>query len=674
MSVFRNKVSVGESTRFDPLRVGANVVVTLVVLVLTTTLKAQTLEPVAQWRFDGESSLGTWWGKTGTIADGPRPPKYPGFESSNTAMSFAGHKGAILIKDHERGGATNVRFGAGDTFAFETWVKFRSIHAGQIVYVLGKGRHPAHGEDFGDDNQNYSIRFQGTAGAAKFGLLFTSEHPETHKRAWHRWWSKSVLPSTGWHHVALEFTFGKSDSLRAWIDGKPVKGEWDESGPTDLPPVQDADDLVIGTGFTRGASSSFQGWLDNLAIYRGSLDPAEIAERYRFVPPPPAVTPEMIPHGKVLVQISEDGVPKSNNWPDEPIVTETYHEDVFGLFELPHKYVATGVRGDRSNPSHLRASAIVNLPAGKHRLLVRGRGRGRLFIDGKNLLETPPRPHDPGGYQPLSVQDEYLDLGPDFRFAPPGNRDAWCEFETDGGEHFIILETMVGGVTGRSTFRPELGETVVAVSLEGSKSWSLLSAGDHAVPYTDEGWQAYESERRKVLAKMNADSRAERRDAHHEYWDRRRNAAAEWLANTAPVTVPELPLGYPAHNAIDHFIAARIAKVKQDSVQGETGGVDYFKQIRPLLESRCYDCHRGGKAKGDLRLDDHASVLTGGDYDGPAIVPGHVDQSALIDRITSDDEDVIMPPKGEPLTDEEVSLLRRWIQEGAVWPQFDVDS
>ncbi len=672
-------LSVGRSQGFDSLRVKPKVVTALAVLILFSAGRALAAEPVIQWRFDGESQLGTesqlgiWLGKPGTLADGPRSPKYPGFETNNTAMTFSGHEGAIQIKDHERGGATNVRFGSGDTFAFETWVKFRSIRSGQIAYVLGKGRHPKHGDDFGDDNQNYSIRFQGSGSGAQVGLLFTSEHPQTKQRAWHRWWSEAIVPGAGWHHVALEFTFGKGDSLHAWIDGQPVTGKWDESGATDLPPVQDADDLVIGTGFTRGASSSFQGWLDNLAIYRSPLDPADVAERYRFVPLPPAVTRQLMTPGKVLVQISEDGVPEANSWPEDPQVTEDYHEDVFGLFELPHKYVATGVRGDRANPSHLRASAVVTLPAGKHRMLVRGRGMCRLYIDGKKLLETPPRPHDPGGYEPLSVQDKYLDLGPDFRFAPPGNRDAWCEFETSGGEHFVILETLVGGIIGSSTFRPEVGETVVAVSLEGSESWSLLSPGDREVRYTDEGWQAYESERRERLAKMNAAAREERRSANHDYWNRRRIAAAKWLAGTDQVTVPELPAGYPAHNAIDHFIAARIVDVKRDSTQSATGGVDYFKQIRPLLESRCYDCHQGGKAQGDLRLDDHVSVLTGGDYDGPAIVPGDIDASALLDRITSEDEDVVMPPKGDRLTDEEVALLRRWIKEGAVWPQFDVD-
>lgn len=646
----------------------------LVALVLTTTRAAVAAEPSLVWRFDGGTQAGSWLGEFGTSESGPRPPRYPGFDAGNKAMAFAGHEGALLVKDHERGGFTNVRFGLGDTFGFETWVKLKTIRPGQIAYVLGKGRHPQHGEDFGEDNQNYSIRFLGTGGGAQFGLLFTSEHPETKQRAWHRWWSRPSVAATGWHHIALQFTFGKSDSLRAWIDGEAVTGTWSESGPTDLPPVQDADDLVIGTGYTRAEGSSFQGWLDNLAIYRSGFDPLVIAGRYAFVPPPPPVTREMIPPGQVLVQISEKGVPEANGWPADPQVTESYAEDVFGFFEVPHKYISTGVRADRANPSHVRASAIVTLPEGKHRLLLRGRGLSRLIIDGKKVLETAPRVTESGGHTPLAVQDDYLNLGPDFRFVPPGNRESWCEFETAGGEHFVILETMLGNMKGRLKQRPELGETVAAISLQGSESWSLLSPGERQVPYTDDGWAAYEAERRQWLAQVNAQARTDCLEATSEYWDRRRNAATKWLAGTARVPVPELPSGFPAQNEIDHFLAARIAAVARDARQSQQSDVDYFGDIRPLLESRCYDCHQGGKAQGGLRLNDRAAALHGGESDGPAIVPGKSGESALIARVTSTDDGTIMPPKGERLTNAEVALLKRWIDGGAVWPQFAVTS
>ncbi len=644
----------------------------LCALILACAGVGNAANPVLEWRFDGKAQPGAWQGKYGTPAEGPRVPRYPGFAADNMASSFAGHEGWILVKDHERGGFTNVRFGVGDTFAFEAWVKFKSISKGEMVYVIGKGRHGKLGENLGENNQNYAIRFQETGGGAKLGFLFTSQHPKTKKTDWHRWWSKSALPVTGWHHVAFQFTFGKADSLRAYLDSKPVTGVWDLGGATDLPPVQDADDLVIGTGFGRSAGQSFQGWMDNIAIYREALPSDVIAGRYKNVPPPPAITRNMIPPDKVLVQISEKGVPESNRWPDEPQVTESYTEDVFGLFELPHKYISTGVRGDRANPSHLRASAVVKLPKGKHRLLLRARGVTRLHIDGKKVLETSARPGDPGGHGLLSAQDKYLDLGPDFRFVPPGNREVWCEFESAGGEHFVVLETQVGGVAGKNKFRPELGETVVAVSLEGSETWSLLSPGKRQVCYNDAGWAAYEAERREWLAQVNAKARAERRAANQDYWSRRRSAAADWLARTKKVTVPELPKGYPSSNDIDHFIAARIADVAAQSKPGGKGGADYFKEVRPLLEKRCYDCHQGGKAKGGLRINDRKSTLTGGKSDGPAIVPGEIDKSALIRRIATKDKDDIMPPKGDRLTDEEVALLKRWIASGATWPEFNV--
>ncbi|WP_417849189.1 DUF1553 domain-containing protein [Thalassoglobus sp.] len=676
MSLFRKAVHACGLRSSRTFRVSLIVVTTFAVLMLPASgvVAEGENEPILEWRFDGESQPGSWQGKFGATASGPRPPRYPGFSATNNSATFVGHEGWILVKDHERGGFTNVRFGAGETFAFEAWVKIKSIGKGRMVYLIGKGRHRKFGENLNENNQNYAFRLQGTGDGAKLGFLFTSEHPETKEPDWHRWWSNAAMPLNGWHHLAFDFTFGKADSLHAYIDGKPVDGVWDLSGPTSHPPVQDTDDLVIGTGYGRSSGESFQGWMDNIAIYRKALSPEVVARRYSYDPPPPPVTREMIPPGKVLIQISEEGVPASNSWPEEPLVTETYHEDVFGLFELPQKYVATGVRGDRANPSHLRASAVVKLPAGKHRLLLRGRGVCRLSIDGKKLLETSARPNDPGGYEKLSVQDNYLDLGPDFRFAPPGNRDAWCEFETSGGEHFVILETLVGGVTGGGRFRPEVGETVVAVSLEGNESWSLLSAGDREVSYTDEGWQEYEAERREVLDRVNAAARAERRAAHQVYWDGRRTAAAAWLADTDKVNVPELPDDAPAHNAIDHFIAARIAESKKDSTKADQGSVDYFKEIRPLLESRCYECHQGGKAQGNLRIDDHASILKGGDSETPAIVPGNIDESELIARITSQDEYVVMPPKGNPLTDDEVTLLKRWIKNGAAWPQFDIES
>ncbi len=641
--------------------------------------KATEDDVVLEWHFDGAKEPGEWQGKaklSDPDAAGPRTPRYPDFDDKNLAAFFPGKDALLLVKDQEKGGDTNIRFGLGESLTMEAWVKVKSISRGAQAYLVGKGRHGALGENLGEMNQNYAMRLKGADGGAQLGFLFTSEDAANgNKRNWHRWWSKDLVPGSGWHHVAVVYTFGQAESLRAYIDGKPTDGTWDMGGKTSLPPVTDADDLVIGTGYKRNTGESFSGWMDSLTIHRKALAPAILEARYAYVPPPPPVTREMLVDGKVLMQISEKGVPEANGWPEEPEVTETYQEDVFGFFEWPQKYVSTGVRADRSNPSLVRASAMVEMPKGKHRLLLRSRGACKLFIDGELVLENPFPSGDTGGHGHVSEQDEYLDLGPDFRFAPPGNREAWCEFECkEGGPRFVILETMVGGIAGKSKRRPEFGETVVALSPQGSESWTLLSPGGRQVPYTDAGWAAYEAERRDWLAEVNAQARAEKRGEHAAYWAKRRDTAEEWLATVEKGQVPKLPEGYPANNEIDHFIGARIAAVAEETRLAQEGSVNYFEDVKPLLKAKCYDCHQGGKAKGDLRLDIHELALQGGESDGPAIVPGDADASALIFRIGEDAGNDIMPPKGEPLSAKEVALLTKWIEEGAAWPQFNVEN
>jgi mono/diheme cytochrome c family protein len=638
-------------------------------------------EVVLQWNFDGAREAGEWQGKNGKAqasgdlkVEGPRAPRYPGFDAANRAGMFEHKDSFLVVRDQERGGPANLRFGLGETLAVEAWVKVKDLGKGEMAYLLGKGRHGKLGADLGENNQNYAVRLKGADGGAEVGFLFTSVDPANGgKREWHRWWSKALVPESGWHHVAVVHTFGKKDSLRVLIDGKATGGVWDLGGATDLGPVTDADDLVIGTGYKRSDSESFDGWLDDLTIHRGAPEAKVLETRYSYSPPPPPVTPEMVPAGSVLVQISEKGVPAANAWPDEPEVTETYEEAVFGFFDWPQKYIATGVREDRPIPTHFRAAATVTIPKGKHRLLLRSRGPGRLYIDGKKVLETPFPSGDTGGHGVLASQDDYLDLGPDFRFVPPGNRETWGEFESKGGEHFVILETMVGGIAGKSKRRPEFGETVAAISPEGSGSWSLLSAGKRQVPYTDPGWATYETERRGWYATVNAERRAAKRAEHAAYWGKRRDAAKSWLAKAKPVEVPALPEGYPAHNAIDHFIADRIVKVKAESDAAHAAKVDYFKEVKPLLEAKCYSCHQGGKAKGGLRLDLHENALEGGKSDGAAVAPGDVEGSSLIYRIGPDAGDDIMPPKGEGFSEKEIAVLTQWIEEGAPWPQFDVE-
>jgi hypothetical protein len=103
-----------------------------------------------------------------------------------------------------------------------------------------------------------------------------------------------------------------------------------------------------------------------------------------------------------------------------------------------------------------------------------------------------------------------------------------------------------------------------------------------------------------------------------------------------------------------------------------SGKIDFNRDIRPILSNACLKCHgpdpqeRQGGGQDGLRLDVEESALADlGGY--AAIVRGKPGDSELIERITSDDADLLMPPKasGKQLSEHEVALLTKWIEQGA---------
>ncbi len=100
--------------------------------------------------------------------------------------------------------------------------------------------------------------------------------------------------------------------------------------------------------------------------------------------------------------------------------------------------------------------------------------------------------------------------------------------------------------------------------------------------------------------------------------------------------------------------------------------LDFFEEkIRPIFVEHCYNCHsQDHKEAGGLRVDDYRALLDGG-KSGAAVVPGGVEQSILIQRVSQPDDKKTMPPEGR-LTESQISDLKRWIEEGAVWPATNV--
>jgi ankyrin repeat protein/mono/diheme cytochrome c family protein len=91
--------------------------------------------------------------------------------------------------------------------------------------------------------------------------------------------------------------------------------------------------------------------------------------------------------------------------------------------------------------------------------------------------------------------------------------------------------------------------------------------------------------------------------------------------------------------------------------------VDYKQDIQPLLAQNCYSCHGPEVQQAGLRLDLRQNALRGGDY-GPVIKIGDSATSKLIRRLVDGDGGLQMPPAGA-LTNEEIGLLRAWIDQGA---------
>lgn len=103
--------------------------------------------------------------------------------------------------------------------------------------------------------------------------------------------------------------------------------------------------------------------------------------------------------------------------------------------------------------------------------------------------------------------------------------------------------------------------------------------------------------------------------------------------------------------------------------QASARDIDFTKHVKPVLEAACIGCHNADKDKGDLRLDTKATFLKGGE-NGPVVVPGKPDKSSLYTLASmSPDEDDVMPPKAvDHLSEDQLNVLKEWIEQGAKWP------
>lgn len=94
--------------------------------------------------------------------------------------------------------------------------------------------------------------------------------------------------------------------------------------------------------------------------------------------------------------------------------------------------------------------------------------------------------------------------------------------------------------------------------------------------------------------------------------------------------------------------------------------IDFAEDVKPILARSCTKCHANGKRKGGFNID-HIHTFVGGGDSGPAVVAGKGAESLLIELLLSNDPDERMPVKGDPLSLEEVAIMRTWIDQGMKW-------
>lgn len=548
--------------------------------------------PVAYWRFDGtakgqsqvadlvkgyeaklvgDAKLNTPGPQSyfeQNESNGKAQVGYTVFDDQNQALSLNG--GRAVVQDP--GKDSDFDFKKGDTITIEAWVNLSGgLSNEQQVYVIGKGR--TQNKGVAGSNQNWALRVRHSQGASRISFLFRGEG----NKNWHRWNSNDGFGlGTGWHHLVVSYTFGEPDTVVGYIDGRASKGKWDYAGKTSDGPMVDNDDIWIGSSMGGNAGSTLHGQVDEIALYRKRLAPETIAKRFQFTPGLLKLDLKGLKPGQVRIEIFE-GM-SDRQWRDprhlnQPV--ESFTQRNFALARVPRKYNEKGIIIDRSQSYLLRAVGRVKPGKGQHRLLLRSLNGARLWVDGKALATN--RFTLPQGDAHQLVDESPVMHHPSIRILPVGHTEKLVTLESDGGEHVIMVEVMVGGKS-----RQEIGEFSLSLD-RGEKGFEILSPGQQdRFAFTDDGWGQFAEFHDKFIRDYDRQKRGEIAGQVNPYWDARHREARQALAQEKPVRIPDQIYPSASNNNVDRFINARL---EQAGVQPSALTDDYAFIRRVYLDT-----------------------------------------------------------------------------------------
>lgn len=607
-------------------------------------------ETVSRWTFE-DGLPGEAHGQVRIDSDRLHTPAYPGFPKPNQVLHL---RSGSFVRIPDKPNDDQFDFDNGDEVTFEAWVRMESI--GENVCLVSKGRTARSGARAA--NQNWAFRLRSNKGQACVNFLFRSRPSEGHKSAWHRWTSKSgITPGSRWHHVALSYRFGEPASIKAYVDGKQVEGEWDMAGPTTQPPVVDEDAVIIGSTMNGLPNNSLNGALDNVAIHRSIVPAKDLLSRYQYIPQPPV--PPTIDPEQITVQLFAVGSHKS--FPaetDQPLLE--WRQPDLAFAALPQRYDSWGVRDSWGKIVLVRAWADLRLPAEPLKLMVRSRGLSELKIDDRPVVRTPAQATYSNAHQ--KVKDLPDVPVPGMRPAAMSDHERVIELDGDGKVHRLQWDIILGG----PSYRVEFGETSLSLAT-GSGLFHILSPRNQ-YPLTDDGWLAFAEAHREHVRQIDRRNRNQPNPSLQQYWARRHDFAKDTLLSQTDVP------------SIDAVIDERIERHNRqtssessDPTNGATGHASFFtKNVQPIFDAHCTRCH-GQKEQGGLLISSRDRLLEGGESGQAAVVPGQPDESYLFQLVSAHADDYRMPPKGDGLTAAEVAVVKQWIEAGAEMPVQVID-
>ena len=509
-------------------------------------------QPAAYWDFSepkSAKSVGSKaniafpakkFGKVVLEQQGPRPKSYPLFGQANIGADFPGGKDCLQVEDP--GENSPLDFDAGDSITLEAWVFPRTIGQDQYVSVISKGR--TGNEGFEKENLNYALRLKGDSKVALVNFLFRSrdmsssaldKSKQTVTPKFHRWTSGVGFPvESGWHHIAVTYSFGTVGSLRAYLDGQPIDGVWDMEGDTGAPPFVDNDQLWIGSG-QPNHTAAFKGWLDEIAVYRKALTAEQIVSHYRCdaTPTNSWVAASDLTDDRVRVQLFDGLMDRTWGFTlNEPALE--FDVPTMAISQIPKKYNERGVIEDRQLPVLAQFYLKRSMPGGKLSILMRSKNATRLWIDGKQIASQPFLTTNGDGHEAVPE----LPIPPRANLIPisQGHREDIFEVELDEGMHVFRLDAIVGG----RSIRPEIGDLCVAIATEEG-DYTIL-APDAVEPWipTVASWNAFLTEESLRMQRLNQRLRFEASRQERAYWDSRHAMAKAKIDPDATKTIDQV--------------------------------------------------------------------------------------------------------------------------------------